>query len=105
MQGGESVALHEDAFGLPEHVPVDQRGVEVVFAGGPGESDRGVLGDQLRQDFRVRGEDVGLGGVEVERAQGRRAEPPDSCRYPFLVFLSMNFAVLGLVGLTASGLE
>jgi hypothetical protein len=42
---GEFEALHEDAFGLADPVPVAQRGLEVVLTFGGGQRDRGVDGE------------------------------------------------------------
>ena len=64
--------MHEDAFGLADDVAAGKSSREVLFCGGAGQGDRGVLGEDLPGGDRVVGEGTRRGAVQVESTEAFR---------------------------------
>jgi hypothetical protein len=61
--------VHEDAFGLADDVAAGKSSREVLFCGGAGQGDRGVLGEDLPGGDRVVGEGTRRSAVQVESTE------------------------------------
>ena len=64
LEAGEVVAVHEDAFGLADDIAAGESSGELLFCGGAGQGDGGVLGEDFAGGDRLVGESARRGAVQ-----------------------------------------